>query len=388
MTRPSKIQVFAYYAFFPVILAFLFYVGFGYYVMISSQWPNWPGIAVFLLCLAIVAIIYFFVRHTGFAIYEASVSMGWRRFVWIPLFLLLFVFSGYGFLTSSMLLIEGPDIARDEMAALSANLGKLQTAARDLTNNATYHDFASALDYQRNALMHEIEASGHCGIGPQAHNILKNILDLASSYKIKYTQPSNANSPLLCSDTDDIKEYKRTYNAIFKDMDQSVRSRFQLIDRDTQDGIIENTKSAQESLNGIGSALVGVHYFFDLSFYHEVLSVISRAYGSYLRASQNLPGFTAERIDTGDLEHLGLFLYLPELVWTRLFVPPTILLCLLALFCDVLATQLVAAVLQRQRQLQDEQRLSAAAGRAGGKDVTYLWQPETHPLAPTGGARR
>jgi hypothetical protein len=389
-TRPSETQAFAYYAFFPIILSFLFCVGLGYYVMISSQWPHCPAGALLLLSLAAVAVVYFFVRQTGFALCEASVATGWRRFVWIPLFLLLFVFGGYGFLTSSILLIEGPDIARDDIAALSANFGKLQTAARELTKSPTYDEFSGALDSQRKALMGEIEPPTHslCGIGPQAAIILNNIKDIEKKYEIPLISPSDVSGVFSCSDASRIATYKQRYSALFDAIDMALRQKLGLIDKkSTQDEILGQIKPVEEALIDQEKALVGVHYFVDIGLYHDVRSVISRAYATYLRASRSQPGFIPDSIGAGDLEHLGLFLYMSELVWTRLFVPLTLLLCLLVLFCHVMITRLVAAVLQRLSRLQDEKRLSAAGG-IGGKDVTYLWQPERHSPEPSGRARR
>ena len=58
------------------------------------------------------------VRQTGFAIWNTSFyfTKGWRRLAFVGFFLGLFAFSGDGFLTSSMLLIEGPDIARSAIS--------------------------------------------------------------------------------------------------------------------------------------------------------------------------------------------------------------------------------------------------------------------------------
>jgi hypothetical protein len=60
----------------------------------------------------------------------------------------------------------------------------------------------------------------------------------------------------------------------------------------------------------------------------------------------------------------------------------------LALGGDALAAWLVAEMVQGLRGLQDDQRLAATTGRVGGKEVTYLWRPETHPLASMEGTRR
>lgn len=93
----------AYYLFFPAIALFLSYVGLGYYVMFSSQFPDWPQEATLGACLFAIAAIYFCVRHTGFSMYDA-ITGARRPLAWVPWFLGLFLISGYGFLTSSMLI--------------------------------------------------------------------------------------------------------------------------------------------------------------------------------------------------------------------------------------------------------------------------------------------
>ena len=67
-----------------------------------------------------------------------------------------------------MLLIEGPDIARDEVAALSTNIVKLHAAADNQATDEEYTKFLSAIETQKNTLDQEINntAPGFCGIGP------------------------------------------------------------------------------------------------------------------------------------------------------------------------------------------------------------------------------
>jgi hypothetical protein len=392
MTRVSHIRAFAYYAFFPIILTFLSYVGLGYYIMVSSQWPNWPSILVILLCLIVVAAIYFFVRHTGFAIADAIDAPGSRRLAWFPLFLLLFVFSGYGFLTSSMLLIEGPDIAREEIAALTTNIGKLQAAASDLTKSEPFDTFYGQIEANRKALMHEINNTRpgyYCGIGPYATTIITNIRNLGKTYDLPFPSPSELpQKPILCSDTEEIKRYMVRYNELIDTIEQGRKQQLGLVDKEQlRDTILTQIKPDDAALKEAQDRLAGVNYFFNLGLYHDVLGVVSHAAFDYRQAAAKLSGFKIAEIDSGEFEHLGLFLYIPKLVWDRMLYSPTILLFLLAILCDVLASCVVAVVLRQQRQLLNEQETAAAATRVGGKEVTYLWRPEPHPLAAPGTRR-
>ena len=78
-----------------------------------SYFPYLSGFIIFGLTLLLMSVVYLCLRHTGRQIERTHALQGYRRYLWISSFLLLFLFSGYGFLTSSLLLVEGPVIVRE-----------------------------------------------------------------------------------------------------------------------------------------------------------------------------------------------------------------------------------------------------------------------------------
>ena len=402
MDREANIQKFAYYAFYPVILAFLFYVGFGYYIMISREWPEWTSTAVVALCLLILSGIYFLVRHTGFAIYNTSFTSqkGWRRLAFVGFFLGLFAFSGYGFLTSSMLLIEGPDIARSAILDLSSYTGKLDAAAEELTNNPEYNAFAAGVKYNKQALMEEInnKEKGYCGIGEAGSEIIRKIQAIGGD-KLSFTMPSDAPPKAIpCNDKATIRRYMDRYGKIIDSMLISGEQKFGMTEKSKTRAEIQNLLQADRAeLDNEIKELSLVNYFVGLAPFDETLKVVDEVSNHYRQNAGKLRSYVsaggksiaadAYSDAIGDLHQLGSPWYLLTVILHRITRNPTIPLCLAALICDFLAAWLVALVLQRQRRLASEQKMAADAARAGGKDVTYLWQPGPPAQPATGGMR-
>ncbi len=388
--QANRLQTFAYFAFFPLLIAFLGYVGLGYYIIVSNWFPGWSWAMATAACLPIVAVIYWCVRHTGFAIYEASTSHGWARYLWLPLFVVLFAISGLGFLTSSLLIVEGPDMAREARDALLFSVGALRRAANEYVDNSRYNDFHGRLKEQREALMLEIAAEGHCGIGPQASNILGVIEQLGVEYSVPFTRPSDAKDPLRCADKRNVDRYKARYTALLDSMDAGLRTRLGLDQRDsTKQQALEDIRPVDAAVDNLDGMLTGLHYFLNVSVYHSALQEIVEARGELRKAGALIPGFPVGDLGGDEFEHLGDLPSLAGVLGQRFAVMPakTAGLCLLAVLFDGLSALIVANALSRHRKLMALQKEAEAAVKVGGKDVAYLWRPVPHPLNPKTGAR-
>ena len=188
MSRSNPFAAIAYRMYFPIITLFLTYVGLGYYVMISSQFPGWPPAALIGACLLAVAVIYYCVRHTGLSLYEANTGVK-RPLVWLPWFAGLFIFSGYGFLTSSMLIVEGHQIAKEEIKQLMTNLGQLEEFAEGYKSPKDFSEFRGSVDNDRTLLINEIKAQGNCGIGTYSRTHIDHLSSLAESAQLVSSCP-------------------------------------------------------------------------------------------------------------------------------------------------------------------------------------------------------
>jgi hypothetical protein len=388
-------RTFAYYAFFPLMAAFLAYVGFGYYLMIFSYWPTWPTVVVIAVTLLILAAIYGSARHTGIQIHKTRNETGWRHYRWLPSFLFLFLLSGYGFLNSSMLLFEGRDIARDEISALSQNFGAMRAAAESLTENKDFDDFRGKLkDYEAH-LLDEIANPGahglYCGIGPQAAISIGNIRTLAEKNGLSFPDASYFNKPLDCQKQQSLIE---GYVGHYKEMvDKLLDGRRQQLGLDTRqrdkEQILDQISGDEKRLSTTNERLAQTNYIFDVSLYYSVREALNDASDHYRNIagnlSQKLQTFSAAPIESGLFEQLGSGLHLPALIWARITRLPslaqTIVLCLLAFACDASAAILIAFVYGRELELQRREKEANEVLRVGGKDVVYLWRPEPHPLA-------
>jgi hypothetical protein len=391
MKFDSHFGTFAYYLFFPLMTIFLLYVGTGYYIMISSQFPQWPVAALAAALFIVIGPIYFCVRHTGFSLYKVETGAK-HPLAWLPWFLGLFLISGYGFLTSSMLLFVGPQIAVSEVQKLTEHLSKLEKEANAEWRDDDFDKFTSIVEGNRRTLIGEVQAHGNCGMGQMSNIAVKAIADLASKDGILFQLRSDLKpGPIKCSDSATINRY---VDGITSATDTLIATKKKNVGRDEREArmkqIIDSVRSDEKQLDDVTTQLVGVNYFFDVGFYHSVLAVVGHVSEDYQRVAPKLKSGSLDVIsDERELERLGQALELPGILVTRIShwdtAFKTLMLCFLALGCDFLVAYLVYTVLRHQYQVQKERKAVEDAAQVGGKDVTYLWKPMSSPKASVEG---
>jgi hypothetical protein len=382
----------AYYCFLPLLIAFLAYVGAGYYLTFRTIWPTVAIANVILLCLLLLALIFILVRHTGHAIYKTRMQRGWRRLTWVPLFLLLFCFSGYGFLTSSMLIFVGPDIARDDVSHLLTDIAHLKTqAASSVTlvpDYAAYNTLVTAIANDRDQLQSEIRsrAGGNtCGIGPGAKALINTINGLVSGHNLAIHMLTGLSTTHSCADKKQIDTIATAYDSQIGGILDKLAEQFGVASRQkTADAISTALKDDEAALKAVNDSLSGVENFaFNLSIYQAALRAIEKASLDYNAQRAQLPGPLTEQADAGQLERLGSGLDLLDVMWSRKDQIKIYLLLIFALGCDVLAAWVISIVFERQADLRREYDRASQATNIGGSGVIYLWLPEPNPLANT-----
>jgi hypothetical protein len=382
----------AYYCFLPLLIAFLAYVGAGYYLTFRTIWPSVAAGNVVLLCLLLLAVIFILVRHTGHSIYKARGLRGWRRLAWIPLFLSLFCFSGYGFLTSSMLIFVGPDIARDDVSNLLQDIATLEAQAANYVKGVAdydaYNKLITALASYRNQLRGEIvNASGNnnCGVGKGAREIITSIDVLIGPRGFKIHDPTGLSSTHSCSDKALIDAIAKAYNDQIEGFLEKIAEQFGVASRQkTAQGINAALKDDEAALKAVDGRLSGVENFaFNFSLYQDALSVIDKARADY-NEQANLVGAPPEQARAPQLERLGSGLDLLDVMWARKDQIKIYLLLIFALGCDVLAAWVISVVFERQTDLKREHDRASQATNVSGSGVVYLWLPEPNPFASPG----
>ena len=373
MPSANRFQDFAYYAFLPFVLGFLAYVGLGWYIFFLHM-TGWNPLLVGLLCLTMVAFIYVLVRHTGLAMYEASSHRGWRRFAWVPFFLALFCFSGYGFLTSSMLIFVGPRIAREDVGKLLADLSSLRNAAASARIRYILED-------ERDALLREIDhPTGNCGFGHEAQKILDRVNASLRPYSLHIDPPSRVGS-VLCNRRDIIEKLVMHFNGRIEQILASSRQAADLsTNDDPSNSVLSATRKESRDLQAVSDRLRTEQYFFDLALFWRTLNALQAGREAYNTQLSTVNGAGLAPAPPSRLEELGSPFDLLHVIWTERTDPKVWLLLILAVGCDVLASYLASGVFRKHLVLAVERGRIAGAAQAGGRDVTFLWQPEPHPL--------
>ena len=228
------------------------------------------------MCLLLLALIFILVRHTGHAIYKTRLQRGWRRLTWVPLFLLLFCFSGYGFLNSSMLIFVGPDIARDDVSNLLTDIAQLKTQAANSVTHvpdyAAYNTLVTAIANDRNQLQSEIRnrAGGNtCGIASGAKALINTINGLVSGHNLAIHMLTGLSATHSCADKKQIDTIGTAYDGQIKGILDKLAEQFGVANRQkTEDEISAALKDDEAALKAVNDSLSGVENFaFNLSIY-------------------------------------------------------------------------------------------------------------------------
>jgi hypothetical protein len=368
-----------YASFLPFFFVFFFYIGFGYYQTFAITSPTlgfWGALAI---ALGMLILIYIFVRHTAIAIHHARSVSGRAKLSWIPLFLILFMFSGYGVITASMLLFEGPTVCRESISAMLDALAKLEAYEIHALRDDAYEDTQSRVEAERVQLHQEIYSPSsrqYCGIGPSAKTIIENLARNLPGIALINGTDNDHN----CKDTAYLGRITRAYDQEIDAGLNNLAERHQIPQqRQLHDEFTKSMAENKAILSSLLQKLAGRSNFItNFSLYSASVKALEDARTSYVRLFAKLKAFDRSgRPDVpaspplGPVERLASGFQVVSVIGNRLDRPQTWLYIAVALLGDLLVCWMASLVVQRYAQLRREPD-DAEIRRAG---VTYLWRP-------------
>jgi hypothetical protein len=368
-----------YGSFLPFFLVFLFYIGFGYYQTFAITYPQlgvWGAIAV---ALGMLTLIYIFVRHTAIAIHHARSINGLAKLSWIPLFLILFLFSGYGVITASMLLFEGPTVCRESITAMLDALSKLEAYEIRALRDDSYEDTRSRVEAERVQLHQEIHSPSlrqYCGIGPSAKEIIVHLANNLPGIALINGTDNNHN----CNDRTYLDRITRAYDDEINAGLKNLSERHHIPERQRlHDEFAKSIGENKGELSTLLDKLAGLSSFItNFSLYTGSVKALEDARTAYVSFVPKLKAFdTSGRSDVaasppmGPVERLASGFHVVSVVGNRLDRPQTWLYIAIALVGDLLVCWMASLVVQRYAEIRREPD-DAEIRRAG---VTYLWRP-------------
>jgi hypothetical protein len=312
--------------------------------------------------------------------------------LWIGSFIFLFLFSGYGFLTSSLLLVEGPVIVREGLSSTIEQLSALDAVAKNSLRVPRYEDIVShveALRAELHAEIHNPTGGQFCGVGVRAKDVLRKI----AVYLPNITVLNGTDSGHSCADTAYLDHLTTTYSNLIEDELQkhplAIENRVK--DRADYLKLLSATVNTDvRDLQQFQITLAGVpHFIFNLDLYHKSVGQIEKVNGDYEKMYQQLIGFVdprsvslPPRISSPSLEQIASPIQVLNTIIARANRLSTYVYIFIALFADLLASYLASLVFMVHKQLQFAQKKREEFNNVGGTGVKYLWMPELHPDVP------
>ena len=333
-----------------------------------------------------MSVVYLCLRHTGFQIETTRALQGYRRYLWIGSFVLLFLFSGYGFLTSSLLLVEGPEIVREGLSSTIGYLSALNASAKNSLRVPAYEDIVSRVEALETQLRAEIKnpAGGQfCGVGVRAKDVLKQI----AVYLPNVALLNGTDYGHSCADAAYLEHLSTTYNTMIES--QLRKHPLAIINRIAERSdyltMLNLTVNADVSdLERFQRQLAGVPTFiFNLDLYHKSVSAIEKADGDYEKMYQQLVGFVdpksvslPPRIPGASMEQIASPIQVLSTIIARDNRVSPYIYIFIALFADLLASYVTSLAFMVHKQLQLAQKKRAEFTSVGRTGVAYIWMPE------------
>jgi hypothetical protein len=385
----SSAHRFWYRLFGPFIVIFLLYLGVGYYFSLATTLPQLSKYVLLLITLLFIAIIFVFVRHTGAALYKARDAKGINKLKWVLSFLLLFIFSGYGFISASMLLVEGPVIINEALRTSIDGLSSLGNAASDLLPVREYQELRGRVETESLQLSQEIKSpnSGHyCGVGPRAKEIIAAInKDLNNAVVIGNGDDRDHD----CNSSQQIGGLQRRYESVIKHAldTHPLVAQYRIDQRsELQNNLSRAISKEQEQLTKVLAELSTVpHFIFNLDLYHRSVAELETAKSLYDINYKKLADIVdPEKIklpsylNITSTEKIASPIQVLNTIASRLDRPSTYIYIFIALAADFFASYLASVVFLVHKRAEASQELLTEATNVGGTDVTYIWVPERH----------
>ncbi len=395
MTEPnSTLNRILYCIFIPFMLIFLLYVGIGYFISLSTEFPNTKLYVILVISIIVAIVIFLVIRSSAFEFNRASQATGWKPYIGpVILFLLLLGLSAYGFLSASMLLFEGPPIARENTEKAIGHLQRLMNSTPGLLADSKYNELSARVVGNSNQLMKEIEpvkTGTFCGIGDTAKKRIALIKADLPDVDVLSGTDVNHN----CSDQKNIKYLKDTYLKLIMDSlaNSQIARSARIAERQALAGEIKTILSADiAKLTQVRKALSSLPSFlFDIKSYHDSVAALDEASTDYAASIGKLGGFVdltnfglPLSIEETSLAKMSSGLQIVETILNRINHPSVVILVIFAVLADIFATFITFRAIRYQVQLNIEEQNSREILQLSQSGVDYLWRPRMHPLRRT-----
>ncbi len=389
----SSFDRYLYYAFIPVLLIFLSYVGLGYFLSITTEYPSLNAWLAAAICLGITLLIFFIIKSAAFEFNHASHKGGVAYAQPAAMFVLLLFISAYGFLSSSILLFEGPFIAQEQIGRAVGTLGRLKSVAPQLLAVREVEALEGRVKANEAQLMREIDnpsMGSFCGVGPSAKATIARLKEDLPQIDVFAGTDRNHD----CRDKAFLRRLQETYGGAIKAAlnEHPLRKQYRADER--QDFIGRARKTVDRDvaqLGGVSNRLSTMTSFlFNPAVFTASANALDHARGDYASLYNELSGLVGgdpsasdlpREIETTPLAKISSGLHVFDTILSRLDRTSVRLLILIAILSDALATFITFRAIRYQAQLDIEHRNALEALKLAKSGLTYLWRPRLHPLA-------
>jgi len=383
-----------------------------------------------------ICVIYFFVRLTGLAIHNimAEEKWSWRSLLHFPAWVGLFMVSAYGFLAACLLLLDGPDICRNEVTSANESFGKLAAVAHEYLPHKAYQTKLNRMQSDKAAFLGEIVSAGggnFCGIGEKADRFFRRLQnDLPGLEYISGTHDegavassapplvrvasagaarngrhgatarqtaARAPAPARNAFNHNCDSNRPFFANMQRDYDRLISDRIahdpdivkhQIVDRTTLiNDIDEAATNNRGELSKLQQSLSGLQSFLlNLPLYHGAARGLEKVALDYaplrIRLATMAPAHAESApgaIHATACERIASPMGVVENFLSRANHLRTWLYAIVAIFADLTAAYFAACVFQQSAALKSRDLRFARASRVDGSDVEYIWAPEPHP---------
>lgn len=364
-----------------LVLAFLLFVGFGYFSLASSFWPDLSAVVHLLLAALAGFFIFLMIAHTG----KAFAGIDRERPITIAAalvsFLALFAFSGWGVVTSAMFLIEGPAIVREKADEMSVGMSRLDQTAKTRLPVPEFQQLHATVRDLETKLVEEINnRSGgrYCGVGPLALATLAQITSHLPTVGF-IAGTGNAHD---CADKARLRviedQYRESITNALNNHPLIAQHRLReraALQKDIEAGVAENVSKLQNL------AASSLEFRSNPRAYQLAFRILSQANSSYRSLVTRLNTLLGEdaglppEFDLAHVESISTGASVINAILGRLNRTMTWVILLGAVALDLIITLTVAAIYADVRRRSREREEAEARILIPGEDIRFLWLP-------------
>ncbi len=376
-------KIVIYFLFPPLIVAFMFYVGQGYYFSFKTSYPDWGVWQIRGIVAVVALLIYGFLVIAGRALVEVSGASPWRRrLLKGGSLLILLLTSGYGVLAACMLLLEGPTILRESIATTREALLRIQAESAAILARPEVDALASRVRSLAKNLDTEIRNPVACGIGPGARRAIDGIKAVLPGVEIL----TGTGRGLDCKDRATVEAVARAYGSMIDKAlgEYLAQPSRQMAERASLSREIRLTVDQEVArLNEKEKALIGVNNFlFDQTLFEAIVPTITQANAEYIKLYNKLSGFSnlekfklKSYLANNAYESVTSLVQLVNVLIERSNRPTTYIYIMVPFAIDFLAVFLVVNAVRVDREREARRRRLNRDRTLRESGVTYIWSP-------------